>query len=63
MTLTTVGYGDMVPVTLGGRALTFVMLTTGIGIVAVPTGLIASALSRVRAEDAAGAAKKKKKKK
>ncbi|CAJ2376494.1 MAG: ion transporter [Gammaproteobacteria bacterium] len=63
VTLTTVGYGDMVPVTFGGRALTFVMLTTGIGIVAVPTGLIASALSRVRAEDAAGAAKKKKKKK
>ncbi|MGR3913885.1 MAG: ion transporter [Gammaproteobacteria bacterium] len=54
VTLSTVGYGDMVPVTTGGRMFTFVMLTTGIGIVAVPTGLIASALARVREEDAAG---------
>lgn len=57
VTLTTVGYGDMVPITPGGRIFTFVMLTTGIGIVAVPTGLIASALARVREEDAAAGGK------
>jgi len=51
-TLTTVGYGDMYPITAGGRLFTFFVLTIGLGIVAVPTGLIASALSQVRNEDA-----------
>ena len=48
VTLTTVGYGDVYPVTLGGRLFTFVVLFLGLGIVAVPTGLIASALSKAR---------------
>lgn len=47
-TLTTVGYGDIYPVTTGGRILTFFVLIVGLGIVAVPTGLFASALSRSR---------------
>ena len=47
-TLTTVGYGDIYPVTLGGRLFTFVVLMLGLGVVAVPTGIIASALSSVR---------------
>lgn len=51
-TLTTVGYGDMYPITAGGKLFTFVVLMIGLGIVAVPTGLIASALSQVREEDA-----------
>ena len=51
-TLTTVGYGDMYPITAGGRIFTFFVLMIGLGIVAVPTGLIASALSQVRNEDA-----------
>ena len=51
-TLTTVGYGDMYPITAGGKLFTFVVLMIGLGIVAVPTGLIASALSQVRDEDA-----------
>ncbi len=51
-TLTTVGYGDMYPITAGGRLFTFFVLVIGLGIVAVPTGLIASALSQVRNEDA-----------
>ncbi len=50
-TLTTVGYGDMYPITIGGRIFTFFVLMAGLGIVAVPTGLIASALSQVRNED------------
>lgn len=50
-TLTTVGYGDMYPITAGGKLFTFVVLMIGLGIVAVPTGLIASALSQVRDED------------
>lgn len=52
-TLTTVGYGDIYPITAGGRLFTFVVLVLGLGFVAVPSGLIASALSRVRAEEAA----------
>ena len=52
-TLTTVGYGDIVPVTPGGRLFTFVVLVLGLGVIAVPSGLMASALSRVRAEEAA----------
>ncbi len=51
-TLTTVGYGDVYPVTLGGRIFTFVILMIGLGIVAVPAGLLASAMSQVRREDA-----------
>jgi len=51
VTLTTVGYGDVYPVTVGGRVLTGIVLIIGIGIVAVPTGLFASALSRLREID------------
>lgn len=44
-TLTTVGYGDVYPVTPGGKIFTFVILVLGLGIVAIPTGLLASSLS------------------
>ena len=47
-TLTTVGYGDVYPITIGGRIFTFFVLIVGLGIVAVPTGLFASALSKAR---------------
>ncbi|MDX1489035.1 MAG: ion transporter [Acidiferrobacterales bacterium] len=45
-TLTTVGYGDVYPVTAGGRIFTFLILMIGLGIIAVPTGLIASAMQQ-----------------
>lgn len=48
VTLTTVGYGDVYPITVGGRIFTFFVLLTGLGIVAVPTGIMASALSQAR---------------
>ena len=47
-TLTTVGYGDIYPITIGGKIFTSIMLFIGLGIVAVPTGLIASALTKTR---------------
>ncbi len=47
VTLTTVGYGDVYPITLGGRIFTFIILLIGLGVVAAPAGLIASALSRI----------------
>ena len=50
-TLTTVGYGDVYPITIGGRIFTFFILMIGLGIVAVPAGLLASALSKARMED------------
>jgi len=50
-TLTTVGYGDVYPVTVGGRIFTFLILMIGLGIVAVPAGLLASALSKARSEE------------
>ena len=47
-TLTTVGYGDIYPITAGGKIFTFFVLMIGLGIVAVPTGLFASALTKSR---------------
>lgn len=47
-TLTTVGYGDIHPITTGGKVFTFFVLMIGLGIVAVPTGLVASALGEAR---------------
>jgi len=49
-TLTTVGYGDIYPITTGGKIFTFIVLMIGLGIVAVPAGLVASALSQARRE-------------
>lgn len=46
-TITTVGYGDIYPITIAGRLFTFVILILGLGLVAVPAGIIASALSAV----------------
>lgn len=45
-TFTTVGYGDIYPITAGGKIFSFFMLIAGLGIISVPTGLIASALSK-----------------
>lgn len=47
-TLTTVGYGDIYPITIGGKLFTFIILMIGLGLVAVPAGIVASALSSVR---------------
>lgn len=45
ITLTTVGYGDVYPITVGGKVFTFFILMIGLGIVAIPTGIISSALT------------------
>lgn len=47
-TLTTVGYGDAYPLTVGGKIFTFLILMIGLGIVAIPTGLLSSALAKKR---------------
>jgi voltage-gated potassium channel len=48
VTLTTVGYGDAFPITVGGKMFTFIVLLVGVGIVTVPAGLVATALSKAR---------------
>lgn len=45
ITLASVGYGDISPVTPMGRALTVVLALVGIGIFAIPAGLLASAFT------------------
>lgn len=44
-TLTTVGYGDVVPVTTLGKALTAFISILGIGMFALPAGILASGFS------------------
>lgn len=43
VTFTTVGYGDVYPVTALGRLLSGVICMVGIAMIAIPTGLISSA--------------------
>jgi len=45
VTLTTVGYGDVYPVTVLGRFAAALVALAGIGIVALPTGIFASAFA------------------
>ena len=55
-TLTTVGYGDVTPVTALGRLFAGLTAITGIGLIAMPTGILAAAFSDVMHERRKGAA-------
>jgi voltage-gated potassium channel len=44
-TLTTVGYGDVYPVTVGGKLLAGVTAISAIGLIALPAGILAAAFS------------------
>ena len=46
ITLTTVGYGDVVPVTIAGRILGAFITILGVGMAALPAGIIASGFTR-----------------
>ncbi|MDE6661841.1 MAG: ion transporter [Lachnospiraceae bacterium] len=41
-TLLTVGYGDIYPITIGGRLMAIVISFLGVGMVAIPTGIISA---------------------
>ena len=41
-TFTTVGYGDIYPITVAGKIISMIMAILGIALVAVPTGIISS---------------------
>ena len=47
-TLTTVGYGDVFPVTAGGKLFTAFMLLIGLGVISTATGIVSSALVQAR---------------
>jgi voltage-gated potassium channel len=44
-TLTTVGYGDIFPITVLGKTLASIIAILGIGMVALPAGILASGFS------------------
>ena len=46
VTLTTVGYGDVAPVTPLGQGLAAVIMIMGYGIIAVPTGIVSVELAQ-----------------
>ena len=46
VTITTVGYGDLVPQTVLGKFIASVMMITGYAIIAVPTGIITSEMAK-----------------
>ncbi len=46
ITLTTVGYGDIVPTTFWGKFLASFIMITGYAIIAVPTGIVTVELSK-----------------
>ncbi|HXH32127.1 MAG TPA: ion transporter [Bacteriovoracaceae bacterium] len=51
VTLTTVGYGDVFPVTGGGKFFTGIVLMLGLGLISVPSGLLASSFTEVFKEE------------
>jgi voltage-gated potassium channel len=52
VTLTTVGYGDIHPITPIGQFIAMVLMVLGYGVIAIPTGLIAAGVSSaVRKEE------------
>ena len=52
--LVDVDYGEIWPVTFGGKAFTAVIALIGIAIIAVPAGMVASALTEVTAAERDG---------
>ena len=51
VTLTTVGYGDVVPKTDLGRALAAFVMILGYAIIAVPTGIVSAEIARATREE------------
>ncbi len=51
VTITTVGYGDVAPVTAGGKIMASFIMVLGYAIIAVPTGIITASAIRGRGGD------------
>ncbi len=52
VTMTTVGYGDIAPLTALGQTLAALLMITGFGIIAVPTGIVSVELGRASSQAA-----------
>ena len=50
-TLTTVGYGDVYPITIAGKIFTGIVVLMGLGFIAMPASILTSALSQARREE------------
>lgn len=50
VTVTTVGYGDIAPVTPFGQFLSAILMLTGYAVLAVPTGIISVEMAHVEAK-------------
>ncbi len=50
VTMTTIGYGDAFPVSAAGKLAAAVLAVVGVGLIALPAGLMAGALSQVMKE-------------
>jgi voltage-gated potassium channel len=46
VTITTVGYGDIAPMTVLGKVMASIIILTGFAIIAVPTGVVTVGLNR-----------------
>ena len=51
VSISTVGFGDITPVTALGKLLTSVMILTGYAIIAVPTGIVSSAIIKAETDE------------
>jgi voltage-gated potassium channel len=52
ITMTTIGYGDVYPITVGGKIAAAFVALAGIGLIAMPTGILAAAFSDAMQKDA-----------
>jgi len=50
VTLTTVGYGTVVPVTVVGKIIASIIMILGYGIIAVPTGIVTAGIIKAKKE-------------
>lgn len=50
-TITTVGYGDIYPVTVIGRLISAIISFLGVAIVAIPTGIISAGFNELTEKD------------
>ena len=51
ITITTVGYGDIVPVTAAGKFIATFIMMLGYSIIAIPTGIVSVEMSRTISDD------------
>ncbi len=51
ITLTTVGYGDVYPISVGGKIFTSLILIIGVGLITIPAGIIANSFNQLKKQD------------